>query len=656
MSAILGVFGPRSAVTAPQAMLDGMARRGTDIVANWHGEEAVVAVARNGWELAEGFSDGAMVVETAGIVVAADATLYDRDTLLNRLRDHDVVPAGPSPSHLIAAAYRAWGPRCTEYLNGDYAFVIWEIRMRHMCAARSPGGKRPLFVAATGDSIVVASTVGGAMAHASVSTKLNPAALAAAACGLVTVAGPETVYRGVRRVGAGETVTWRRGQLMNTGGWRAPPIGGVTARADLNEGADVLRELLSEAVARRLAPHTTAVWLSGGWDSSAVWGMGQHILRDDEHRRMFGVSISYPPGDPGREDEYIAASARHWDAHVSWLRIADIPLFDDPETKAAERDEPLAHMFEHWNRSLARASRAGGASVALDGFGGDQLFQVSESYLIDLWRRGQRLEVWRDWHKRGMGSLPRLIDEIVRPARTIRQRGIPWAKALLRPLPPWLRTDFAERYSLIDRQREYLPPDTTADLSEGETRFLLESPFYYMVNHIVSEFALEHGVESRSPLFDERIVRFAASRPRGERASGRETKRLLRRAVQGLLPDHVLASRPRRTGVTSAYAREWMIQPFSFIVERVCRTPWLLEELGIIDVERYLEATRPARMASNGDLRVSAFFTLQTELWLRSRIDKADATHRSQRSTPEPPDVSRSRGPWAAPSQPLGLL
>src|SRR5690606_4084438 len=137
-----------------------------------------------------------------------------------------------------------------------------------------------------------------------------------------------------------------------------------------------------------------SIWLSGGWDSPAVFAAGQAALRaSGDPRSLLPVSISYPPGDPGREDELIESIAMHWDVPIHWVDIRDIPFVDRPVERAAERDEPFGHAFEMWHRSLARGSRGVGAHVAFDGVGGDQLFQVSEVYFADLLRSGRLLEL-----------------------------------------------------------------------------------------------------------------------------------------------------------------------------------------------------------------------------------------------------------------------
>ena len=123
------------------------------------------------------------------------------------------------------------------------------------------------------------------------------------------------------------------------------------------------------------------------------------------------------------------------------------------------------------------------------------------------------------------------------------------------------------------------------------------------------------------------MVRFAARRPWNERADGRETKVVLRRAMQGLLPAHVLAPRAHRTGVTSAYFLRQMRGPGRPLVEAMLQDP-LLASIGMIDAPRLRRAWAHVLEHDDDETGARIFFTLQAELWLRahaSLLPKATA-------------------------------
>jgi asparagine synthase (glutamine-hydrolysing) len=399
VSVILAVIGDESAAfddTTIGRALTSMGATRDDRVAIWRGAGATLAVARQSWEMSPSFSGDALVVTDGEIAVAADASIYYRDDLRAALARAHVAATGPTASHLILAAYRAWGADCAAHLEGDFAFVVWDAKTRTVVAARDFSGKRTLYHSSRAGggggkgTLVLASTAGGALALPGANTALNLTVIAETAAGLWG-GSAETCYESVRVLQGGETLTRINGAAMRLHRHWSPPAASSRDAPPFEEAAIELRRLLTRAVTERLDTEgDTSIWLSGGWDSPAVFAAGASAL-DASHssRKLLPVSISYPEGDPGREDELIRDIAARWSAHVHWLDIQNIPFFDNPLERAALRDEPFAHPFEMWHRSLARGSRATHSRVALEGVGGDQLFQVSEVYLADLLRTGR---------------------------------------------------------------------------------------------------------------------------------------------------------------------------------------------------------------------------------------------------------------------------
>ncbi len=632
MSALLGIFPARGMTDSAVArrMFAAMCERGSESPAVWEQDTILLGVARHGWEFGPDFSGAAGVVTQGDLSVVADASLYYRGDLRRSLAGAGVTPSGDTPSHLIAAAYRAWGADCADRLEGDWAFLVWDRRSRSVFASRDFGGKRPLFYATLGDLLVIASTVKGILAHPACPDELDLTVVAEAAAGLLANSA-DTGHASVKRLPAGQDLHWSGGTLRLSRNWTPPPIR-ERPRAKFEEGAAELRHLLEQSVSERLARSgPTSVWLSGGWDSTAIFGAGRAILRDRRiERTLIPVSISYPEGDPGREDELIQKVADRWKSDVRWLRIGDIPFFENPQERAAARGEPLGHAFEMWNRALARESAAAGARIAFDGAGGDQLFGVSEIYFADLFRRGRWRELAREWRGKGLAgsgfrAFFRWAIQPTLPAAghrlaTLMRRGRPLRGYLERLLPDWIDPAFAKRHQLVEREKARTPPPRRGEGYAGyETYYYLSHPFFPRVLGLVAGFALEEGVEDRSPLYDRRIVEFAVARPRHERSRGPETKRLLRAAMQGLLPAEVLAPRRRRTGVTSGYFYRSFAREHAEFVSETLTDP-VLEHLGIIDAS--IARRRMADYIATGDgvLGFQLSMTVQAELWLRARV------------------------------------
>jgi asparagine synthase (glutamine-hydrolysing) len=387
----------------------------------------------------------------------------------------------------------------------------------------------------------------------------------------------------------------------------------------------MLRDLLTDAVRERLdTARPTSVWLSGGWDSPAVFGAGM-IATGGDVNRLRSVSITYPVGDPGREDELITSIAQRWKAAPYWIDSGDIRLLDGLRAGAALRDEPFAHVFEQWNRALARGSRAVGSRVALHGNGGDQLFQVSLVYLADLARRGRLLSVARECRARGVRDArtlfrwaiqPLLPSPVLAAAATLRG-GRLLRSYLERQVPAWINTDFARRNALHERARSTPARRPGESFASVESRYYLTDPYFPRVYACVSGLAREEGVDVRSPLLDPRVIAFAAERPREERASKRETKSVLRAAMRGVIPESVLAPRRTRTGTTGRlFAHALRSAGNELISEATERSR--LAELGIVNPAALQRGWREWQSSQDGNLGVALFLTLQTEFWTRA--------------------------------------
>jgi asparagine synthase (glutamine-hydrolysing) len=632
LSGLVAVLGPPvvEEEAHAKAILARLATRGADRAQWWRGESQLIGVCRADWELGPSFAGGVMVLEEEHLVVAADASLYYVDDLRRALRGADAAPRGHSPSHLIAAAYRAWGDRMLERLEGDYAFLLWDRQRHRLVAARDFAGSRPLYFSYRDGRLILASSPVAVVTHPAVPRTLNRLAIGEDLIGSSSMAVGETAFSAVERLPPGAKLVWHPGATPRTEQFWEPP------RFERNEGpgegeaAGELRELLGRAVGERLAVDgATAVWTSGGYDSPAVFALGLAASGPAGRGPVFPVSMSYPPGDPGREDELIEAVGKFLGVSIHWIDVGSVPGLPDPWTWADRRDEPFAHPYEEWNRALAATSHQGGARVVLGGNGGDQFFGVSPVFLADLLRAGQWRELVAEarglgFRRRDIRSLfhwavqPSLPAAVLGMAARIRG-GRPLRAHLQSPVPPWLTIDPLTTRCLLERQWHYGLRKPGETLGSAETRWYLTSAFGQRIATSVVGFAQQTGVEARSPMYDQRVIEFMARRPRADRFAQGETKRLLRRAMTGLLPADHLAPRMTRTGLPSAYLHRVRLAALPVWRESLGKTLQVTElglasEAGLSDaMDRFLKNPE-----WEGRLGGQLFNILAAEFWIRA--------------------------------------
>lgn len=629
MSGVIGIIGG-GADTAERAraMLGASRGRGADQQSLWHENGYALGACAHGWELGADFAAGGLTLITDRLIVAADASLYYRAELRQALTAAGSPPPDDSPAQLVAAAYLAWGEEGLSRLEGDFAVLLWDRRDQALLAARDSTGARQLFFAEAHGGLVIGSVFGAVAGVPGVSRELNRMAIAESAFSAASLAVEDTEYAAVRRVPAGHLLRFAAGKAPAVRRLTESPRFDSGREGSFEDGARQLRAILGQAVRERMSrTGETSVWMSGGYDSPSIFALARSGAGAGQG--VTPVSMSYPEGDTGREDELIQAVADFHRARVEWIRIADVPGHEPMDAWAARRDEAFAHHYEPWNRALAQGSRRAGARIALSGNGGDQFFSVSPVYLSDLLRSGRWWSLAREARGLGFGirgyrnlihwaiqpTLPAAVHRMIGAVRG----GRPLRPHLQMAFPEWIHADPALREALRARQWHYhhRRPDET--MSSAESNWYLNTTFGPRVSGLVSSIALGEGVEVRSPMFDPRVLAFLASRPRRDRFAVGENKLLLRAAVTGLLPEAHLARRARRTGLPGGYLVRTLPTTLRAGLDGL-KGEMRLAALQIVDsgalgraFERFFRS--PQRQS---DLGAQLFEILSVEYWLRA--------------------------------------
>jgi asparagine synthase (glutamine-hydrolysing) len=564
----------------------------------------------------------AFVATRTGVSVIADATLYGRSELASALRSAGQrVPADAPAAELIAAAYHAFGAASLLRLNGDFAFVLWDAQRGELLVGRDFAGTRPLFYAADGGRALVASTLEEITTLGGAPVSFDRLGLAESASGLADAAG-RTCYADVRSVPPGRVLRIDRSlRVAEVARWSAPTFDTGSATS-FTDAAVMLRDLLLAAVRERMAPETTAVWMSGGYDSSSVFAAARAVHAAGAAGSVETISVSYPPGDQGREDEIIERILSHHGAWGRWISGGEFPLLGVVDADAARRDEPFAAMYDGFFRAASREARAAGAHVALSGHGGDVLFDSSPIYFADL-LSGLHLRTYAaEWRasREAMWTPAQLLEESLAPLvpEQLTKAAARWAgrrKERFHEPASWLRSDVAR--SIADAGWMPLERRRGESRASAVARWSLVYPFFTKSQEAAAAAARAEGVEYRMPLLDPRVLALAATRPRWERRQGARSKSLLRAAMKGMLPDEVLLPRLYKTGLTRDYLRRCVQREFPRHAEALRRES-ALADFGVIDPSTLSRAVEESARDEGGWVAGQLYFTFQTEYWLRA--------------------------------------
>jgi asparagine synthase (glutamine-hydrolysing) len=182
-------------------------------------------------------------------------------------------------------------------------------------------------------------------------------------------------------------------------------------------------------------------------------------------------------------------------------------------------------------------------------------------------------------------------------------------------LAPGLR-DATTRQAAYGSSLAYFdaPPADTSLLG----RLLYTDLKTYLVELLMKQdqMSMAASIESRVPFLDHRLVEFAARLPDAWKLQGFTTKRILREAMKGVLPDAIL--RRPKMGFPVPFSawtrRSWNAVVRDVLLDRRSR------ERGIIDpqaVERLLDDHAQQRVDGGDRL----WTLLNLELWYRTCVD-----------------------------------
>ncbi|SVE08594.1 uncharacterized protein METZ01_LOCUS461448, partial [marine metagenome] len=107
-----------------------------------------------------------------------------------------------SDTETIVHLYEDYGIDCLKYLNGMFAFAIFDSRDRSLLLARDRLGIKPLYYADTGTHLVFGSEIKTVLAHPSVKRDLDPASIDEYLQKRY-IPGTRTIYRGINKLAPG---------------------------------------------------------------------------------------------------------------------------------------------------------------------------------------------------------------------------------------------------------------------------------------------------------------------------------------------------------------------------------------------------------------------------------------------------------------------
>ena len=457
-----------------------------------------------------------------------------------------------SDTEVILAAYDHWGEACLDRFNGMWAFALYDTEAREVLLARDRFGVKPLYYWVAPDgSLAFGSEIKQFTVLPGWQPRLNGQR---AYDFLVFGLGDhtdETMFRGVHQLLPGHRARLRLdepsrpvpGQRIHSVPWyqlRPRAFEGSFA-----EATSEFHTLFIDAVRLRLrADVAVGSCLSGGLDSSSIVGVISQLLAADSgatgRQNTFSACSTIPAFD---ERKWIDEVVRFTgvDAHHVYPSLDDV--LRDAQQITWHQDEPFGSSSIHAQWHVFRLAGQHGIKVMLDGQGADEQLAGYHMFfgarLAHLFRRLRWLELVREGlairrrHGYGAVTLARYAAPHLLPEVAI-DRGKRMLN-LAHRTPPWLDLE-----ALSARAEDPFRAMGAFGASvTGMSLAQLTGSNLQMLLHWEDRNSMAHGIESRVPFLDYRLVEFVLGLPDEYKLFRGVTKRVLRDAMSASIPPSI---------------------------------------------------------------------------------------------------------------------
>ncbi len=453
-----------------------------------------------------------------------------------------------SDTEVILRAYRQWGEACVDKLRGMFAFCLWDEENQKLFCARDRFGIKPFYYTQIGPVLYVASEAKALLPFLR-KIETDPDAFKDYLYFQLCLNG-KTLFKNIKELLPGHLLVAGGGSVQVRRYWQ------VYYDVDFDHTEKYFQDELTRLVLDSVDIHKRADvpiggYISGGLDSSIV----ASVATRETGAGFEGFTGKFTFGKGYDESAYARAVAERGKFPLYEVDITAADFVENFPRVVYHLDFPVAGpgSFPQYMVSKLAATRR---KVVLGGQGGDEIFGGYARYLACYWIQCQKAAIEGTFRNGNYVVTP---ESIIPNLLTLREYK-PLLHKLLRDRPfdrslDELYFSAIERADLGDEVNwavlngydvfETFESVFRADNVKKESYFDLMTHFDFKtllpaLLQVEDRVSMAHGLESRVPFLDHRLVEFAATMPADVKFKDGQMKRVLRNAMTQHLPEAVL--------------------------------------------------------------------------------------------------------------------
>lgn len=489
------------------------------------------------------------------------------------LSDSRLNPSSNLSDETILKTYIKHELNCPNYLDGDFTFIIANLKKNSIFFVRDHFGKKPLYYYLKNEVLIISSEIKSILTQKDLQINIDERYIADT-LSIIKSEYNRTVYKEIKKLPPAHYCILKNGKPEFKKYWTLE----VQKEIDLpdEEILKKFKKLFTDSIFNCTdSNNKLGAELSGGIDSSSIVAVANqfskistfsHIL-DDEY-----LEKVHPFGDERNYIQEVTSFLDIQNKHFIYSNSQGV--LNSLKSSLTEFGYLSQQSFSAFSEQLYKKAHEEGVDVLLSGFGGDEAITSKiGNYCEELAQNGQWQKLKQELKKKNNNNF-QYYKSYTKYLLKIRFTKIYNFLKKENPITPWkekkfetlaINKDFENAFNIKSRYLNLFTHECWKSTQEINIERITHSHVSQRLEYCNS-FARKYGIEYRYPFLDKNLIEFYLSIPLRLKLNCSAKRCVIRESLKGLLPD-TIRLRTDKSGSTipSVFAR--MIQDKHLIAE-----------------------------------------------------------------------------------------
>ncbi|MFT4143052.1 MAG: asparagine synthase-related protein [Mobilitalea sp.] len=458
------------------------------------------------------------------LILVGDALIYNREELIRNLFRTE--KGQISTQELLVKAYLTWGENCGKYLNGDFAFAIWEEDKERLLLFRDQLGVRPLYYCYKPPFFAFATDYRALLALPGVNLELDEVKLYSQLSDTYHIDTERTFFSDVKRLPQAHLLKLDATEIQLIKYWMPGTKKRVRLRTEEDYKSELYRIVEDSLVLRiKFFKEKICSEFSGGLDSSVITIMANRELKKKKRELE---AYSWSPG-------YELLQKQKKDEREVMLKVCKKEGFEcdfrsyylTPQQELRTRPALTDGQRSEEHRQILQEISLQGNSLILSGWGGDEGISHRADIYELLFHR-HFICFLKEAEILSRGSLLRLIKLILLSPFYLLSRPYSFLGGQNNKIPNIMNKVFEKK----------IKPKCKKDILHFKTNPIkhMESGVSVSRSELMAWVSADYQLQYVFPFLDYRVIDFALSIPRHWYYKKGISRYIYRKAFEEVLP------------------------------------------------------------------------------------------------------------------------